>query len=1147
MSVRERATQFENQSTAFLKPFKTELNKASQNRFDDREIDVLDGQHVQSPSAAASRNGGQNYDGDRQHAFSVADATGHREQQVVGHQSSKTLPPRVPNMPSAVLERFKSWESAIKFPSFTSQTGHSDSANNLEFPLEGHTRIVMNDNEEVDNSSESPNSSALHAKLQASSALVKGTPEPSENFWESIQKQTKSLSPEEVGRKLTESFNPLVSFAKTNVEKTVLAAKPALATAGRGFESVQSSVKSTIDKTGVPKAFQRTQDDFADLTSRVAVLYNGDTSICSKCQKLPVDLLLSGSQPDVSQCELNWASPLSRIIYHAEWCKMCQLLLDMLCLPIHDPMRQPAVASHVQPELTGLTMQEWVSKGWKYTDENWPFGHGNQRHEGASYVLGPAGDTLGKALKRTILLTTAIHQNRSSRQPKRETEIMRNHRQRHRLEDAKKPPQYPLSCLVNISTLGNQSPGLLMVKLVGYGRKLGAELEVLSSFRLRASSPNPVDSVVLQLPKPNTSLSYGRILNRDWIDPSIGRLWLSECEQNHGSACREQGWDFTMRKPLFLRVIDVEDFCIKEIDTSDSCRYVALSYVWGSAAMVKLLQKNREELMVKNSLLRRSRILPRTVVGAIEVVKAIGERYLWNDALCIVQNDGDEVKEHISFMDAIYGSAVATIISADGSNANAGLEGIQLNHWGKMAQNSGLAPVEPPGRPRSQNALQGYKTAMFSENLSIAAPLDTVDHNLSRSVWNSRAWTFQERLLSRRLIIFSHGHITWHCRGMICREDMTVEDSGVKYNSLQWLSLDPRAGDKPRQGVFFDDSTERTRHGTTRLVRSTRFAEYVKAVEEYTHRQMSHQTDALNAFAGLGRIFSMALQSESYYGLPVRNLDVGLLWRPTHPLIRRSGFPSWSWAGWIGQVAYSPTYELKRRADGTFLSFEENTYGEEGIRPLIRWSVLGTPPPRDLMTTRESNGVVELINGTGLGFPYDSGTLPKEWENGPWHTSADNAIGEPRSAPLVPSNVFSNRSPGNIGQQLIFWASCTTKLLLGASIDQQSAQVKAETSQPPLRHWIIDEESYAVGNVILDSGDNKAWLEERRYGFVQTAEAQYSGLGDEERDVEDFPLYVVMLVIWDEQRQVAERRGIGRVSKEAWKLTMPKMKLVRLQ
>lgn len=81
-----------------------------------------------------------------------------------------------------------------------------------------------------------------------------------------------------------------------------------------------------------------------------------------------------------------------------------------------------------------------------------------------------------------------------------------------------------------------------------------------------------------------------------------------------------------------------------------------------------------------------------------------------------------------------------------------------------------------------------------------------------------------------------------------------------------------------------------------------------------------------------------------------------------------------------------------------------------------------------------------------------------------------------------------------------------------------------------------------VGNVLLDFEDKNSSLKPGRWGFIQIAEAQYSGLDNEERDVEDYPLYVVMLVEWDDQRQVAERRGVGRVNKEAWKLTRPRMK-----
>jgi hypothetical protein len=1032
------------------------------------------------------------------------------------------------------------WRGRPKSAHTASASSSSDTARGRESFAEERTPIVMIDNAEFEDRSAVLNSSNSLALVEASPAVENRRSSP-ENFWENLQKQTtKTLSPDEVGRKLSQTFDPVVSFVKDNAEKTALAAKPALATAGRGIETMQTSVRSAVDKTGVPTAFQKTADDFADLAARVALLYNGGSGVCSKCRKLPIDLLLSGSQADESQSELKWASPLSRIIYHAEWCRICRLLLEMFCKPVNDPLKHSAVAPHLQSELASLTMQEWVSKGWKYTDEHWPFGHGAKRHEGASYVLGPAGDAFGKILTRAILLS-----NQRNRHHRPDDRARQERRHRQELREAKNPPQYPLSCLVNISTLGSQSPGLLMVNLLGYGRKLGADLQLLSSFRLRAIPTTAINSLVPHLRSADRVFSYGRVLNPDWIDPSIGRLWLSECEHNHGSACNDQAWGLTMRRPPLLRVIDVENLCIKEINILDPVRYVALSYVWGSAEMVKLLLENKQDMGFKHSLLKIFHLLPRTIVGAIEVVKAIGERYLWNDALCIVQNDPEEIKEHVGFMDAVYGSALATIISADGSSANSGLEGVQLRN---LAEHNQLGPTSKfRGRPRLRGALSEYRKEVLTDDVSIAAPLETTDHNLSHSIWNSRAWTFQERLLSRRLIIFSHGHMVWHCRGMICREDMTVADSGVNYNSLQWLSLDPRSGDNPRPGLFFDGSIERTRYGTTRLVRSARFVEYAKAVEEYTHRQMSHQTDILNAFAGLGRIFSMALQSESYFGLPAKSLDVALLWRPTQRLKRRSGFPSWSWAGWVGQVAYNKPYDLRRSVDGKFLSFGENPYGEEGVRPLIRWNVLGTSPINHLVDLNDLHALVQPVNGTGLGFPYSNEALPTEWENGPWHTEVDSPVGEPRRARPVPNNVFNDRAPGNIAQQLIFWASCTTKLHLGQSISQPSDQAWIRTDLPPARYWIVDSDSYAVGNVLLDSEDNKASSDLGRYGFIQIAEAQYAGLDNEERDVEDYPLYVVMLVEWDDQRQVAERRGIGRVNKEAWKLMKPRMKLVRLQ
>ena len=333
---------------------------------------------------------------------------------------------------------------------------------------------------------------------------------------------------------------------------------------------------------------------------------------------------------------------------------------------------------------------------------------------------------------------------------------------------------------------------------------------------------------------------------------------------------------------------------------------------------------------------------------------------------------------------------------------------------------------------------------------------------------------------------------------------------------------------------WIDGSTEITRYGATRLVRSVVFAEYTRAIEEYTHREISYESDVLNAFAGLLHIFSRFFRCKTLLGLPEGLLDVALLWKPTRQLQRRSGFPSWSWAGWIGRVAYDEPFTLTRNMDGTFVAYKNDAYGQEGVRPLVRWHVWDAV----------SRSVIPL-NYTGLGFPFEGVTLPEEWENGPCYFDSKGNKG-PSQVPSVPNNGPWTRSKETESRYLIFWTSSSVKFRFGAPIYQKRDQRHLVYGKPPpLRYQLIDTESEDVGIVLLDGAD-KHLLDIGRLEFIQIAEARYFGLDDEVRDVEDCPLYLVMLVIWDEMFEVADRLGLGRVQKASWMLARPKLKLVCL-
>ncbi|OCK75979.1 hypothetical protein K432DRAFT_157390 [Lepidopterella palustris CBS 459.81] len=93
----------------------------------------------------------------------------------------------------------------------------------------------------------------------------------------------------------------------------------------------------------------------------------------------------------------------------------------------------------------------------------------------------------------------------------------------------------------------------------------------------------------------------------------------------------------------------------------------------------------------------------------------------------------------------------------------------------------------------------------------------------------------------------------------------------------------------------------------------TGFDRYNQLVTAYTRQKLSYPSDVLSAFSLITNILSRNCGGHFVNGLPEAVLDFALLWAPAGPLIRRttkdgSGktveWPSWSWAGWKGQVNF---------------------------------------------------------------------------------------------------------------------------------------------------------------------------------------------------------------------------------------------------
>ncbi|KAI5918248.1 heterokaryon incompatibility protein-domain-containing protein [Camillea tinctor] len=366
--------------------------------------------------------------------------------------------------------------------------------------------------------------------------------------------------------------------------------------------------------------------------------------------------------------------------------------------------------------------------------------------------------------------------------------------------------------------------------------------------------------------------------------------WLSHCKVSHGGDCRPDETPIENREAYLelFRLIDVIDRKIVNAKPGDE--YVALSYVWGRDPFLQLTQETKPGLFRDGALGTKIKDVPRTIQDAMRVVESLGMRYIWVDSLCIVQDDLSEKAQVIGAMDLIYSRAALTIVAASGSNAYAGLAGLEPG-------TRDLAPYET-------------RTAFpeSSYEFMLARPSDL----MQKSAWNTRGWTYQERLCSHRLLVFTEYQVLYLCGMASWCEDTVLEtdDPYVHYEEKPLFSLN-----------LPNDKTQSFMKNVEQATKVSPFEEYYKMVDEYTSRDLTFPGDIMDAFIGGLRRFQKKCELNGInltflFGLPVSWFELGLFWdhvsgsrnwerrteKSQHPSGVKVPFPSWSWMGWMSKV-----------------------------------------------------------------------------------------------------------------------------------------------------------------------------------------------------------------------------------------------------
>lgn len=357
-------------------------------------------------------------------------------------------------------------------------------------------------------------------------------------------------------------------------------------------------------------------------------------------------------------------------------------------------------------------------------------------------------------------------------------------------------------------------------------------------------------------PKPYT----GRRIEASRIDWKLITSWLDLCKLRHLGTCgstRSAGpQDFEMK------VIDCQTR--KIVAWQETMPYIALSYVWGRQS-IDDHPPGAEQI---------DEACPAVIDDAIKVVQLIQFRYLWVDRYCINQSDSEEKHAQIANMDLVYENAYLTIIAAAGFDATYGL----------------------PGVGNTMRRKQHH--AKVKEITVVASPPD-VRSQIRRSSWSSRGWTYQEGILSRRRLIFTEYQVYFECSAMHCIESVNLP--------LAELHVGPR---------FREDIS---RHRLFPLISIARnLLDFVSCINEYATRSLSYDSDALNAFLGVLKVFEKSkLRIRNYQGLPLFDTHgpcppwprrarlepelswpLALSWTTESSGTRRIGHPSWTWIGW---------------------------------------------------------------------------------------------------------------------------------------------------------------------------------------------------------------------------------------------------------
>lgn len=354
----------------------------------------------------------------------------------------------------------------------------------------------------------------------------------------------------------------------------------------------------------------------------------------------------------------------------------------------------------------------------------------------------------------------------------------------------------------------------------------------------------------------------------------VVHAWMKTCRQSHPE-CWVPVESYVPTRLIDLdpadgtmmpRIVFSNNLRNKEID------YAALSYCWGTDMPEHVKTTSKNVLNRANDGFSIE-TLPRVLKEALIFTRTLGLRYLWIDAICILQDLKSDWKIQSAKMGLVYSHANITIAASASAHTGAGLPTYTLKN--RLGNESLILHCQDRNNGRQERIC-----------ISLGDPETSRSLQLAQDPLQKRGWALQERHLSRRVIFFSRNYLVWECK------------KGRSSTILPWSPWSPITRDNRR---LFDCDERSLRE---QIIRGA----WQKLVHEYSQRNLTFEKDKFYAIAGLVKAIDSAFDDQYLAGIWRSTLPTALCWirdyRELHvnQTAARLRAPSWSWGSLNGTI-----------------------------------------------------------------------------------------------------------------------------------------------------------------------------------------------------------------------------------------------------